>query len=76
MLKIDQEFKSLIPPLTAEEYAQLEKNVIAEGCRDALVIWQGTIIDGHIRYEICQKHSISYEIVEKDFDGREKAKNG
>ena len=74
MLKIDQEFKSLIPPLTAEEYAQLEKNVIAEGCRDALVIWQGTIIDGHNRYEICQKHSISYEIVEKDFDSREKAK--
>ena len=40
MLKIDQEFKALIPALTTEEFAGLEQSVIAEGCRDALVVWR------------------------------------
>jgi N6-adenosine-specific RNA methylase IME4 len=38
-MKIDQEFKALIPPLTPEEYSQLEANLIADGCRDPLVVW-------------------------------------
>lgn len=37
---IDKEFQSLIPPLTAEEYEGLEKSILAEGCRDALIVWQ------------------------------------
>lgn len=54
---IDKEFHSLIPPLTADEYAQLEANLLRDGLRDALVIWQGEniLLDGHNRYEICQK---------------------
>lgn len=38
-IQIDPEFQSLIPPLTPEEYNQLEINIITEGCRDALVVW-------------------------------------
>ena len=38
-LIIDKEFQSLIPPLTSEEFAQLEANIIADGCRDPLVVW-------------------------------------
>ena len=68
---IDNEFKGLIPRLTPEEYAQLEKNIIAEGCRDALVTWQSILIDGHNRYEICQKHGIEYRVVEKEFENRD-----
>lgn len=68
---IDNEFKGLIPRLTPEEYGQLEKNIIAEGCRDALVTWQGILIDGHNRYEICQKHGIEYRVVEKEFENRD-----
>lgn len=64
---IDQEFKSLIPRLTAEEYEQLEKNIVAEGCRDALVVWRDILIDGHNRYEICGKHNIEYKIVVMEF---------
>jgi hypothetical protein len=37
-LVIDPEFQSLIPPLTTEERGLLEDNLLAEGCRDALVI--------------------------------------
>ena len=59
-LKTDGEFKSLIPPLSAEERKQLEENILKDGCRDALVVWNGTIIDGHNRYEICTKHEIPF----------------
>ena len=68
---IDKEFKNLIPPLTTEEYIQLEKNILAEGCRDALVVWNGVLIDGHSRYAICQKHEIGFETVEKEFKNKE-----
>lgn len=36
---IDKEFQALIPPLSAEEKQQLEANLVADGCRDPLVIW-------------------------------------
>ncbi|MDD5017167.1 MAG: MT-A70 family methyltransferase [Eubacteriales bacterium] len=71
---IDDEFKSLIPPLTADEYNQLEKSVISEGCRDALIVWNGTLIDGHNRYTICAKNGISFTTADKVFENREKVK--
>lgn len=36
---VDNEFKALIPPLQAEERNQLEANLMADGCRDPLVVW-------------------------------------
>jgi len=36
---IDEEFKALIPPLSQEERTQLEANLLADGCRDPLVVW-------------------------------------
>jgi 16S rRNA G966 N2-methylase RsmD len=36
---IDPEFKSLIPPLAPDELAQLEANILRDGCRDPLVVW-------------------------------------
>jgi DNA-binding XRE family transcriptional regulator len=61
---IDDEFKSLIPALAPEEYAQLEANILAEGCRDALVLWDDVLVDGHNRYGICQKHGIPFKTVQ------------
>jgi len=72
-VNIDREFKSIIPALTTEEFAGLEQSVITEGCRDALVTWRGTLVDGHNRYEICTKHGIAYNVIEKEFDSRSKA---
>jgi hypothetical protein len=40
-LAIDPEFESLIAPLAAEEHVQLEANLLAEGCHDALMVWAG-----------------------------------
>jgi len=73
MITIDNEFRNIIPALTSEEYAQLEKNIIAEGCRDALVTWQSILIDGHNRYKICREHGIDYETVEMEFTDRQEA---
>ena len=40
-MKIDDEFASLIPTLTEDEYKRLEANTLNEGCRDAIVFVGG-----------------------------------
>lgn len=74
-LRIDPEFERIIPPLTADEFQMLEENILAEGkVRDALVIWNGFIIDGHNRYKIIQMHpELPYTTEEKNFADREEA---
>ncbi|MDD5513182.1 MAG: DNA modification methylase [Candidatus Omnitrophica bacterium] len=57
---IDSEFHALIPPLSDDERIQLEANIKAEGCRDALVTWKGILVDGHNRFEICERLKIPY----------------
>ena len=70
-LKIKQEFKDLIRPLTKKEYLQLEENLLRDGCLDPVITWDGYIIDGHNRYEICWKHEIPFDIVCMDGVGCE-----
>jgi N6-adenosine-specific RNA methylase IME4 len=73
-LKIDSEFKTVIPPLSESERAELERSILAEGCRDPLVVWRGLLVDGHNRYEICRRHGIPFKTVERRFEGRSHAK--
>lgn len=63
-ITINEELRSFVDPLTAIEYAALERSLLAEGCRDALVLWGDTLIDGHNRYEICQRHGIEFNTVQ------------
>lgn len=74
-LKVDDEFKNLIQPLTADELEQLEKNILEDGeVREPLVAWNGTLIDGHNRYSILKKHpEIPYKINEVVFFSRNEA---
>ena len=72
-LKVDQQFKNLIPPLSKSEYLQLEENLIVDGCRDPITVWKDIIVDGHNRYEICMRHEIPFSVLEKDFVCREEA---
>jgi hypothetical protein len=76
-IKIDQEFKKLIIPLSKEEQDQLEQNIRAGGCRDPLVVWKGQdiLLDGHHRLEICKKHNLSYEVVYVELPDRDAARN-
>lgn len=69
-LIIDKEFQSLIPPLTQDEYAELRTSILNEGCRDALVVWNDIIVDGHNRYQICQKYNVPFQTVQRHFDSR------
>ena len=69
--RIDPEFKDLIPPLTPNEYTQLQENILANGCRDPITLWRGTIVDGHNRYEICTQHGIKYETAAMPFPSRD-----
>lgn len=74
-LSVNPDFKKLIPPLTTEEYEQLEQNIIEEGVRDRLCTWHGWIIDGHNRYEIATLHGIPFDTVEFDFDSEDEVKD-
>lgn len=75
ILQIDPEFESKIPPLTEDEYQQLAENIISEGVvLMPLIVWNGTIVDGHNRYKIVQEHpEIIFTVHEKDFDNRYEA---
>jgi hypothetical protein len=63
---INQQLRDYIDPLTTQEYLALEHSLLKEGCRDALVLWGETLIDGHNRYTICQKHSIPFQTKQND----------
>ena len=73
-LEIDLEFKKLIPPLSNEEKLLLEENIIRDGCREPICVWNNTIIDGHNRYEICCKNQIPFFIQEIKFKNRAEIK--
>lgn len=72
-ITIDPEFKSLIRPLAADELRQLEENILRDGCRDPLVVWNGILIDGHNRHEICTRNGLPFETTEMVFNDRESA---
>lgn len=61
---VNEELKAYIDPLTPEEYEALERSLLTEGCRDALVLWGELLIDGHNRYEICRKHGLPFQTVQ------------
>jgi hypothetical protein len=61
---INEALKAYIDPLTPDEHDALERSILAEGCRDALVLWGDLLIDGHNRYGICQKHGLPFQTVQ------------
>ena len=74
-LKIDPEFQSQIPPLTDDEFKQLEENILKEGkLISPLIVWGNTLVDGHNRYAILQKHpEICFSTMPLRFANREEA---
>ena len=74
-LKIDPEFQSQIPPLTDDEFKQLEENILKEGkLISPLIVWNNILVDGHNRYAILQKHpEIYFSTMPLRFENREEA---
>jgi hypothetical protein len=63
-LYINEELKSLVAPLSADEYSLLRENIRRDGLLEPLTLWaerSGTIVDGHNRYAICQELGIGFK---------------
>lgn len=75
-IKIDPDFRDLLNPLSEEEYNALEASILKDGVEDPLKVWNGILVDGHNRLEICKKHNITdFPVKEKHFDSKSDAMN-
>jgi hypothetical protein len=63
-IQVNPELKAYIDPLTPDEFEALERSLLSEGCRDALVLWGDLLVDGHNRYGICQQHGLPFQTVQ------------
>jgi hypothetical protein len=63
-ITVKEELRAYIDPLTPDEHDALERSILAEGCRDALVLWGDVLVDGHNRHGICVKHNIPFNTVQ------------
>jgi len=70
-IEIKEEFKKLIPPLTTEEYKQLEDNCLEEGIREKIILWNNYIIDGHNRYNIAKQWNLEFDTESKNFSSED-----
>lgn len=77
------ELKNLIPPLTIEEYDQLEKNCLNEGIREKLIVAEfidnqgeiiNALIDGHNRFTISESHDLEFQTEIRGFDSLDEIK--
>ena len=74
-ITINDELRTYVDPLTPAEHEALERSLLTEGCREALILWRDVLIDGHNRYAICTQHDIPFRTVQNDnFDSIEDVK--
>lgn len=72
-LNINQDFKNLLPPLKADAFSKLERDICIKGCLDAIRTWNGTIVDGHHRYAICKANDIEFKVIALEFEDKDEA---
>ena len=72
-LEICKEFKSLIRPHPQKDYIELETSILNNGCLEPIKVWRGLIVDGHCRYDICNRYHIPFAVEEMPFDCKESA---
>ena len=46
VLRIDPDLQKLVQPLSRPSYERLENSILSEGCKEPLLVWGDTIIDG------------------------------
>lgn len=62
---IDEEFARLVPRLSDDERERLEADIVRDGrAIMPLVAWNGVLLDGHNRLEICEAHGIPFEVID------------
>lgn len=74
--RIDPEFRGLLRELTDEERGLLESQLLEDGCLSPLVVWEeeGILLDGHHRFDICEREGIPCKVARISFGSREEAK--
>lgn len=72
-IRIDDEFRQLLFPLSAVEFSFLEQSIIKDGCQDPIDVWNDVIVDGHNRYDICTRNGIRFQTRQRRFASREDA---
>lgn len=60
-LMINKSFRATLPKHSRRRYKILEEDILLNGCQTPIEVQDGTIIDGHCRYEICQKHGLPFQ---------------
>ena len=69
------EMAELLPPLTGEQLAALESDIIKNGCYSPVIVNEDmAIIDGHNRQRLCQQHGLPYQMAVFSFESMLEAK--
>lgn len=71
--KINPKFQNLLPRLSTEEIQTLRESIRSHGCLDPIIVWDGTIVDGHNRYSICAECNTPFNVFEIDFESEDDA---
>ena len=57
------EMAELLPPLTGEQLAALETDILKNGCYSPVIVNEDmVVIDGHNRQRLCEQHGLPYQM--------------
>ena len=57
------EMAELLPPLTGEQLAALETDILKNGCYSPVIVNEDmVIVDGHNRQRLCEQHGLPYQM--------------
>ncbi len=69
------EMAELLPPLTGEQLAALEADLLKNGCYSPVIVNEDmVIVDGHNRQALCEKHGVPYQMAVFSFEDLLEAK--
>ena len=69
------EMAELLPPLTGEQFAALEADILKNGCYSPVIVNEDmVVIDGHNRQRLCEQHGLPYQMAVFAFESMLEAK--
>lgn len=69
----NKEFEFLIQPRSETYTDGLAEDIVDHGCTAPVEVWENYIIDGHLRYEICRKWEVPFQIKTLSFRNENEA---
>jgi len=69
------EMAELLPPLSGEQLAALESDLLKNGCYAPVIVNENmVIVDGHHRHKLCEKNGLPYQMAVFSFEDLLEAK--